>query len=113
MADGNRTAWKQRLDADCLVATYGSLLGKSNSDSTDDDTCVACGGTSASDWDPVFLNLYLPKQEVREYELHTCAACAAKLRITMQQGAERLEDRSTRSPSPSAPSTDAFANLPF
>lgn len=113
LADERRTAWKQRLDRDCLVTAYGSLLAKSNSDLTETDTCVACGGQLGSELDPVFCTLYLPREDPREYELGTCAACAATLRATIQTGAERLEDRSARGPSPSAPQSNPFADLPF
>lgn len=113
LADGSRTAWRQRLDAECLVETYASLLQSSNTDSTDEPTCVGCGGTLTDDWDPVFLTLYLPRQEVREYEIPMCAACAASRRVTMQHGAERLADRQVRGPSPSATGPDPFAALPF
>ena len=113
LADETRTAWKQRLDAECLTEAYGSLLQKSRSDSMDADTCIACGGSLEGDLDPVFLTLYLPRLEPREYELGTCAACAASLRSIMQTGAEKLEDRSARGPSPSAPASNPFADLPF
>jgi hypothetical protein len=113
LADESRTAWKQRLDADCLIETYGSLLQSSSTDLTDDSTCAVCGGSLMDDLDPVFLTLYLPKQPAREYAVGLDAACAAKVRASMQQGAERLEDRSTRGPSPSAPRSDPFGDLPF
>jgi hypothetical protein len=113
LANGDRTAWKQRLDADCLVSTYSSLLQKCSSDSTEKPTCLGCGGSLGDDWDPVFLTLYLPKQDPKEYELPMCAPCAATQRVTMQVGAERLADRQVRGPSPSATGSDPFKDLPF
>jgi len=47
--------------------------------------------------DPIYLNLYLPKQDAREFALTTCGSCAAKLRISLQQGATKLPNRDGQS----------------
>lgn len=104
-ADNNRIAYKQRLCPGCLGAAYVEVLKASNSNGSDTDTCPSCGGANSVDLDPIFVTLYLPKQPEREYELATDAACAAKLRIVMQQGADRLEDRSASRPGPSTSPT--------
>lgn len=46
-----------------------------------------------TDATPVFLVLYLPKSDPREYELALDAACAALLKPTMSEGGELLADR--------------------
>lgn len=112
-SEDERSAWKLHCCKNCMIEAFGSLLVKSNSDSTDEDTCVGCGGTLESDLDVVFLTLYLPKQEPREFELETCASCAARLKAPIQNGGEKLPDRSGRGPSPEAPSSGTWTDLPF
>jgi hypothetical protein len=95
------------------MENFGSLLANTKEDSTGPSICPACGGTSTDDLDPVFLKLYLPKMPEREFELATCAACAANLLGLTQVGATDLENRqpSAGAPSPSEPS--AWTDLPF
>lgn len=92
-ADGGRTAWKQRLCAPCVKETLALILTKV-AETTDFVTaCPACGSDSSADLDPIYLTLYLPKQEAREFAMTTCSACAAKCRVSLQHGAEKLPDR--------------------
>lgn len=110
-ANETRVAWKQRICADCLLATYVEVLQKCSEDSTEPTTCIGCGGSLVDDLDPVFMTLYLPKSEPKEFELAVCVPCADSLKATMQQGAEPLEDRSGRRQGPSTSPSDPFANL--
>lgn len=109
--DDVRSAWRQATCMACLTETFLPLLLKCNGDSMDGSTCLGCGGSLATDLVPVFLTLYLPKQEPREFEMAMCAACAAHLQVSMQRGAEKLPDRrgAASSPTPNAP--DAWAAL--
>lgn len=111
LADESRVAWRQIICVECFSTTYLSLLQKCNGTSTDSYTCLGCGGSLADDLAPVFLNLYLPRQEAREFELGMCAVCAAHLQISMQHGAEKLPDRKASSPTPSSTVADAWAAL--
>lgn len=104
-ADGVRIGWKQRLCPGCFSAAYLALLKAANSNGADADTCPSCGQSNSDDLDPIYLTLYLPKQPEREYELATDAACAAKLRLVLQQGADRLEDRSASGRGPTTSTT--------
>lgn len=110
---GERTAWRQRLCHECLVESFGSLLSNTNSASTDKPICPACGGTSEADLDPVYLTLYPPKMDPREFELATCAACAASLLGLTQTGSEPLVDRRMGLGAPSPQSPSVWADLPF
>lgn len=111
LADNRRSAWKQTLCSSCLVTNFRQLLVSSNSTSTDELTCPGCGGGSQGDLDPVYLTLYVPKRESLEYELALCAACAAKIRGTMQTGAVQLEDRGAQMRGPSSESPDPWSEL--
>lgn len=103
-AANERIAWRQLLCSPCLTSTFGPILRKSSTDSTGEATCPGCGGSLADDVDPVFLSLYLPKQEALEYELDTDAACAAEIRGSIVDHGERLANRQleVRGPSPLA-----------
>jgi hypothetical protein len=93
LADGGRTAWKQRVCAPCVRSTLANLLGNALASPQDVTVCPACGSESSNDLDPVYVTLYLPKQEAREYALTTCGPCAVQVRLKLQDGAQRLPDR--------------------
>lgn len=111
--NGARKAWLQRLCRECLMESFGSLLASTKGDSTDVYTCPACGGSSRDDSDPVFLTLYLPKQEPKEFELATCAACAANLLPLTQTGSEELADRRLGLGAPNPKPPTVWDDLPF
>jgi hypothetical protein len=93
-ADGERTAWKQRLCVDCTDSQLRTLLASSQAASFDSTMCPSCGADASEDLDPIFLTLYVPRQERLDFELTTCASCAARIRVAAQVGAEKLENRS-------------------
>jgi len=92
-SDGVRTAYKQKLCPQALREELSQILAHASDTSLDVTACPACGANSSEDLDPIYLNVYLPKQEARVYELPTCASCAAILRVQLQRGAEKLPDR--------------------
>lgn len=111
VADGSRICYRQTLCPSCFVETYKGLLQSSNSISTDNATCPACGGESETDSDPVYITLYLPKQEQQDFALDFDAACAAKTRGVMQEGAVLLADRQTQGRSSGAPEPSPWDEL--
>ncbi len=92
-ADGERTAWKQRICAPCVREVLGALLAAAAAENSDVTACPACGKDSSQDLDPIYLNLYLPKQEGREFALTTCAVCAVTLRQRFLERAVKLPNR--------------------
>jgi hypothetical protein len=104
-ADGERTAWKQRLCVQCLTHELAQLLRSAAQNSEDLSVCPACGMDSSETMDPLYLTVYVPKQEAREYALPTCTSCAATLRVSLQQGAEKLTDRQRANGAASTSST--------
>jgi len=111
IADGKRICYRQTLCPICLIRTYKGLLQSSNSISTDESTCPACGGSSENDADPVFITLYLPKQEKQDFVLDFDAACAAKTRGVMQEGAILMPDRQAQGNSSGAPEPSPWDEL--
>jgi hypothetical protein len=91
--EAKRVCWRTYLCAQCLRETLQSALAAALQDSMDVTVCPACGTDSSTDLDPIYLTVYLPKQERREYALATCGACAAHLRVRLQKGAVLMEDR--------------------
>lgn len=111
LADGKRICYRQRLCLPCLQNSLAPILRNSNSTLTEEPTCPACGGTSTEDSDPVFITLYLPKQEPQEFELDFDAACAAKTRGVMSEGGELLADRQSAVEGPGAPQPSPWDDL--
>jgi hypothetical protein len=111
LADGERVAWRQRLCMPCLTNHFLPILRNASSTSMDVSTCPACGGSSESDSDPVFLVLYLPKTDPKEFELNTFAACAAKTRGSIFELGERLPNRQAEVRGPSSDALDPWAEL--
>jgi hypothetical protein len=74
--------------------------------------CPACGSDASTDLDPIYLTLYLPKQDPREFALSTCGPCAVSLRGSLQQGAMRLPERNGQSPKRSDDQGDVDWGLP-
>ena len=85
----------------------------SNSTLTGEPTCIACGGGLESDDTVVYLNLYLPRQPERQYELDLCAPCAASILADTYEHGKRLENRGAdgRGPGTSAPDLSAWGQL--
>jgi hypothetical protein len=77
----------------CVSQALKPLLLHAAEESSAVTACPACGIDSSADLDPIYLNVYVPKQEGREYALTTCGACAVTLRLRLQDRAERLPDR--------------------
>jgi len=108
---GERVAYKTRSCPECLTSHFKALLQTSSSTSTDDDTCIACGGSSEADEAVVYLTLYLPKREALSYELVFDAPCAVKTYATISDVGERLPDRGARDGGPETPHPDPWASL--
>jgi hypothetical protein len=91
--NGESVGWKQRLCAACSVETLKPLLAHASDPSSDVSVCPACGTDSSQDMEPVYLTVYTPGSESREFQLPICGGCAPTVRATAQTRAERLPDR--------------------
>lgn len=108
-ADGVRSARKQRLCIDCVKRIVLPLVPPAPNDPDEPDTCPCCGGVPTDDLDPIYLTLYLPKQEARTFEIGTDAVCASAVRIDASCNAKILPDR--QGPSQLASETAAWDAL--
>lgn len=109
--EGKRVCYRQRLCLPCLSQSLVPILRNTSEDLTESSTCPGCGGSSEDDVDPVFLTLYLPKQEPKEFELDLCALCADGIRGTMSEGGELMADRSAPGGGPQAPQPSPWDEL--
>lgn len=109
----DRVSYKLHMCAECLGERWATILRTSNSTSRDADTCIACGGSLEEDDSPVYFNLYLPKQEAREFELDLDAACVTKISVDTSEFGTRLVDRGARGEGPrsSAPQPSVWDSL--
>lgn len=109
----DRISYKLHTCADCLVERWKALLLTSNSTSTDEVTCIGCGGSLENDDSPVYLNLYLPKQPEKQYVLDFDAACAVRICADISDFGKRLENRGAQGEGPrsSAPQPSAWDSL--
>lgn len=89
-ADGERTAWRQRLCEDCAAASVLSLHANTLGNPS---LCPGCHSSYDSDLDPVYCTFYPPGMGKVQGEYPTCAACAVHIRTRAQQGAIKMEDR--------------------
>lgn len=99
-AGEDRIAYKMHSCAGCLVDRWKNLLATSNSTLTGEPTCIACGGGLEADDSTVYLNLYLPKQPERQFELDLCAPCAASILADTYEHGTRLENRGAQGEGP-------------
>lgn len=93
LESGDRECWRQRLCVSCVTLLAASLLGSVSENSSDVTACPACGKDSSQSLSPIYLVVYLPKQEPREYALTTCDSCATTWRESLSAGAKKMADR--------------------
>jgi len=92
-AEGQSVGWKQRMCSVCSVETLRPLIASASTESQDVSVCPACGSDSSRDMEPMFLTVYTPGSESREFQLPICSGCAPAVRAKAETRAERLPDR--------------------
>jgi RNase P subunit RPR2 len=91
--DESRSAWRLRYCVACLTMFMGELQGGRSAASQLLTVCPKCGTDASENLSGVFLTIYPPKSEQREYALTTCLSCASELRKRFTETGERLPDR--------------------
>lgn len=89
----DRRAFKTRSCPECLRANFQQTFATYNAISTDESTCIGCGGSSGDDGTTVYLTLYVPKREQTSYELDFDAACVAVILASIIEHGSPLENR--------------------
>lgn len=94
LANGERTAWRQRLCPGCFAQLVLALPMLTPEQPL---TCPGCGAGTQADMDPLFGTAFLPGMGRMDFEWPTCAPCAVEFRNRAQTGAEHLENRTNSS----------------
>ena len=104
-SNGEFVGWKLRICASCLTTVMGSLTEHLLSDSSTLVLCPACGTDSSAQLQPLYLFVYAPKLQPREYALTTCESCATSWQGSFEGYGEKLPDRKVGAGA-EAPTTD-------
>ena len=91
--EGTRECYRQRLCASCITTLADILRASASESSLDVACCLGCGKDASAELSPIYLTVFLPKQEQREYALTMCLSCATSLRSTLMVGAQLMQDR--------------------
>jgi hypothetical protein len=108
-ADQTRSAYRQRLCADCFTAMVTQVAIRAGEELV---MCPVCGIATMDDMDPVYADIFLPGQDKVRAEMALCAACAVGVRNNAMKGAEPLPDRGSEVGGPQPPNgspNDAWA----
>jgi hypothetical protein len=108
LADGSRSAYRQRFCAGCFVNGPLNLV---HAALENEAACPICHGVLGRDADEVFATVYIPKQEPVEIAMACCSADAVTIRVAAQVGAERLPDREAGMRGPSSSLTSAWDSI--
>jgi DNA-directed RNA polymerase subunit RPC12/RpoP len=90
---GERACYRQRLCVRCLTALAEYLKAGQSDSSLDVTACPVCGSDSSTSLDPIYMTVFVPQHEPKEFALTTCASCAGTLRPSLMEGASKMGDR--------------------
>ena len=97
-ADGVRTSWRSNLCVGC----FASKVAPFDIEYTAEQrlTCPGCGIDTEDDHDIMYTTSFVPGYGPLRLEAPFCGACAAHLRIWIQEHAQQLEEGSGAAGSP-------------
>ena len=109
-ADGQRVAYRQKLDMPCVAAICAPLIQAVEEWSLN---CAVCHIDASDDLDAVYLTAFWPGRGKESYEFPLCSACAVEIRNRAQEGADKLESREFggQDSGPQTMTPDAWAQL--
>ena len=90
LADGTRTAWRQRMCQPCFILNCGTMPMPLWNEEL---RCPSCGERTANDMDPMYCTAFVPGVGRFDFEWPTCGKCAVSMREKAQKNAQHLEDR--------------------
>jgi hypothetical protein len=108
---GERVCYRQRLCVPCVMLLREILSGTQCENSSAVACCPMCGSDSSANQSAIYLTVYLPKQEAREYALTTCTSCAMNLHESLQVGAQLMADRPGGEAGAPASSSSAWSEV--
>lgn len=110
--EGERSAWRQKFCAPCLTVLMEPLRDGLLQESLDLVACPLCNKDASAEMRPIYLTLFVPKQERTDYALTTCESCAASLQTLLVVGAARMPNREGYSgaAAPESPASDGWSD---
>jgi hypothetical protein len=103
-ADGERSAWLQKLCFTCVCTSLVPLVTAAREEPL---KCPVCHTDPGDDMDPVYCTYFLEGVGKQQGEWATCGPCAVAVRERAQRGATKREDRPIQSEGQgSSPQTD-------
>jgi hypothetical protein len=110
-SEGQWKRQKQFICAPCLTELLAFLQDGHSEMSLDVCVCPKCGSDSSANLSPIYLWLFPPKREKREYALTTCESCAPSLQGSLLDGSIPLPDRQGFAVGADGPNTDEWAGF--
>lgn len=102
--DGERICFKLASCPDCHLEVLLGVLSQSQPGVVELDICPGCGTKFDPVPLPLFLTVYMPGTERRDYERPFCSACHSKVVSVPLEHGKRQPNRQV-SPSPLIPSS--------
>lgn len=93
VSEGERVCYRERLCAACVTIVRDSLLVSVSDSSPNVSVCPLCGEDSSTNMSPLYLTIYLPKQEAREFALTTCTSCVSPYLASFAEKGDKMADR--------------------
>lgn len=90
---GERVSYQLKLCAPCLTQQMASLLAHRSDESSTLVLCPVCGTDSSESLDGLFLTIFPPKQDGKEYALTTCSSCAKAWRESFSANGKLMPNR--------------------
>jgi predicted RNA-binding Zn-ribbon protein involved in translation (DUF1610 family) len=111
--NGVQQGWKQWLCAPCLTVLVGSLKAGLSADPSILTVCPMCGKDASPQPIGIWLSIYPPKQEAREFALTMCESCGPKLQELLQAGGERLRGGDAGARAPASNPNKEWGEIPW
>ena len=92
-SEGERICFRERLCAPCVTTLRDSLLVSASDLSLNVCVCPICGQDASENLSPLYLTIYLPKQEAREFALTTCTSCVKPYLESFADKGDKMADR--------------------
>jgi hypothetical protein len=92
MGGQGREAYRASLCMECVHRHIAPYVKRSLTRGLEDG-CDECGGVLKGEFNPVWLNIYLPKREQEAFELNFCDADVQLARSRLAHMSRQLPDR--------------------
>lgn len=91
--DNTRISYSLKCCAPCLTTLLGSLNVRRLADSSTLAECPICGQDSSTGVWPLYLTIFPPRSEPREYALPTHRSCVTPYFASFAENGTKLPDR--------------------